>query len=208
MSSGGDVQRFVSSALLGKFKMSERCEQYLDLLEQENRKANLVSRETSRSDLRRLAAESLLPLEVLPGVNPSRYLDIGAGGGLPSIPLLLALAEADRSPQRAVLVERRQKRAGALRRMLVALDLHAGLIAQDFDAREVGGPFDLVTVRLVRLTKRLLKNIGRVLAPDGIFVHFAAPSGAGAASDWAVRQYLFSFDTESVSKTLSVYRRK
>src|SRR5512140_2142193 len=82
---------------------------YLELMK-ENAKVNLVSRETSREDFDRLFAESLLPLDIISSGKFTGYLDIGSGGGIPAIPLLIS----GRVSGSIVLVERTQKKAAAL----------------------------------------------------------------------------------------------
>ena len=51
--------------ILNRFDPSNRRQAYFDLLLKENRRVNLVSRETSHDHLVRLTAESLLPLSLI-----------------------------------------------------------------------------------------------------------------------------------------------
>ncbi len=112
---------------LGVINVAEILERYLDrqeldkyfsVLMEHNSRVNLVSRETSRDKFDRLVAESLLPLDQL--VLPvDGYLDIGSGGGFPSLSILLSglISEG------GVMVERTGKKAQALRSMLTELGL-------------------------------------------------------------------------------------
>lgn len=201
------VQRFTTDDLLRRFDPAARCEHYLDLLAKEGRRHNLVSRETSRAELRRLVAESLIPLALLTDIVPHSYLDIGSGGGLPSLPLLIALSQLGSCPSRSVLVERTQKKASALRRMLIALELRAEIVPCDFAPSAVSGPFDLVTLRLVRLTPDLQAAIAQAIAPGGALVHWAAIDTIGPGADWDIREVPFSIDSENVTRTLTILRK-
>ncbi|MEA1980280.1 MAG: RsmG family class I SAM-dependent methyltransferase, partial [candidate division Zixibacteria bacterium] len=73
--------------ILSKYNLTDKVETYFQLLKKENRNLNLVSRETIESGLVELAAESIYPLEYIQNNNIDNYLDIGSGGGFPSIPI-------------------------------------------------------------------------------------------------------------------------
>jgi 16S rRNA (guanine527-N7)-methyltransferase len=164
-----NIQIVDPTSFLEQVDPEKRLIPYFDLLRSENRKINLVSRETlgpdsgDNSSLQALAAESLLPLAQPEIGNISRYLDIGSGGGFPALPIMIT-----RQIDNVILVERTQKKAGALRRMLV-LGLTATIEAKSFDEITFDGRFDLVTLRLIKLTPRLLKAIFRCL-DDGAFL--------------------------------------
>jgi len=121
------------------------------------------------SGLTRLAAESLIPFELLDRRSYDRYLDIGSGGGFPSIPILLT-SEINQT----TLVERTQKKAAALRRMSDAMNLNiqiAPVTLEDLPRSDVH--YNLITMRLVRLTSRLLRRIIPRLSPGGVFIYYA-----------------------------------
>lgn len=195
------------SELLKRFDPKNILERYYLLLLQENERVNLVSRETAKgsglcrveapvllpkleiagrtapgSALRLLAAQSLLPFEKLDLDEIDNYLDIGSGGGFPAIPILLTR----RINQTCLLVERTKKKAGALRRIFLALDLKATIISQSFEELSLDPVFDLITLRLVKLTPPLFQRIYSVLRPGGYFVNYAVPdfdlTGEGADS--------------------------
>lgn len=156
--------------ILRRFDPDGRRTTYFDLLLSENRRVNLVSRETSTDDLTRLTAESLLPLSLLPAPSHS-YLDIGSGGGLPAVPVLLS----GRVQGTACLIERTQKKASALQRILLALDLRATVLADTFEQARIQTAFDLVTMRLVKLNRTLLNRVIDLLEPHGHFVYWGIP---------------------------------
>ncbi|MBE9486173.1 MAG: class I SAM-dependent methyltransferase [Chloroflexi bacterium] len=191
--------------LLGRYDPQNKLERYYELLLQENEKINLVSRETAGSSscraealvllpdagpvgrttpgsaLRLLAAQSLLPLVKIDLGEIDNYLDIGSGGGFPAIPILLT-----RKVKRASLVERTGKKAAALRRILLALDIKATIIDRSFEEVSLERAFDLITLRLVKLRSQLFNRIFFLLRPGGYFVYYAAPNfdltGKGADS--------------------------
>ena len=162
---------FSAEELLKQLDPQGRLDLYCDTLKAENQKINLVSRETIESGLDTLIAESLLPLQVLGRLQINNYLDIGSGGGLPALPILLTSEIG-----RAVLVERTGKKAQALRRILRQAELpddRIEIINSTVEDVTLEPEFDLITMRLVKLTPKLLKKITGLLAPDGVFVYYS-----------------------------------
>ena len=186
--------------ILKRFDPENRIETYVDLLLEENRKINLVSRETSRDDLRRLTVESLVPLTLLE-LPVGRYLDIGSGGGLPSIPILLAGAVSGES----LLVERTQKKAAVLRRILLELGLFAEVTPSNYEETRSRGKFDLATIRLVKPTKPLLRKIHSELNEDGVVVYYS--SGITPDRIFDSETVTFSFPQSTQDKRLTILRR-
>jgi 16S rRNA (guanine527-N7)-methyltransferase len=186
--------------ILKRFDPLNRLETYFDLLLEENRKINLVSRETSREDLRRLAVESLVPLNLLE-LPVGRYLDIGSGGGLPSIPILLAEAVTGESR----LVERTQKKAAALRRILLELGLSAEVVPSNYEETRPRGRFDLVTIRLVKPTRPVLRKIHSELNDGGIVIYYS--SGITPEKSFASEIVSFSFPQSTQYKQLTILHR-
>jgi len=165
--------RLDPDTLFEEFSCRDRIEQYLDLLLEENQQLNLVSRETSRDDLRRLAAESIFPLKSIES-GAGSYLDVGSGGGFPSIPIMLALEGAVTSPQ-TTLVERIGKKAAALQRLVSGLDLEPNVINMTLEDIKPPGSANLITIRLVKLTDKLLAVASRWLKPDGCILYYSQP---------------------------------
>ncbi|MFH1373542.1 MAG: RsmG family class I SAM-dependent methyltransferase [bacterium] len=160
--------------LLKKYDPDGRLDQYYQLLLQENQRVNLVSRETVKTgliELRKLAAQSLLPLEKVVPAKIVNYLDIGSGGGFPAIPILLTHPAI----LSCRLVERTQKKAAALSRIVSGLDLNALVISDNFEDLSLKPIYDLVTLRLVKLTPKLLRRILTVLTPEGCLIYYSVP---------------------------------
>ena len=75
MSANDSIQCFKSAEILSEFGLEKDLEAYLDVLFEYNKKINLVSRETSRSAIIRVAADCLIPFKF--SQPPSgRFFDI------------------------------------------------------------------------------------------------------------------------------------
>lgn len=159
-----------SQELFAKYLHPHQVDRYFQYLMEENRKVNLVSRETKREDFDRLMAESLLPLEVLDQGFGS-FLDIGSGGGFPAIPLLMS----ERVFGETILLERTQKKAAALQKILGELDLPATVLDKDYEHFQLPSKFDLITLRYVKLTSKLLARLAGHLSDGGVFVYYSTP---------------------------------
>jgi 16S rRNA (guanine(527)-N(7))-methyltransferase RsmG len=189
------------SSIISKYDPSHRIDQYFDLLMAENQKVNLVSRETSRVEFDRMVAESLLPFEVLEAPHNS-YLDIGSGGGLPAVPILLT----QKVSGNICLLERTQKKASALQRISSALQINATVLARTFEEFRTNLRFDLVTLRYVKLSKPLLLRILEVIADDGLFLYYSSPTFS--TKEFDTRVYSFTNPQDGAVKRFSVFRRK
>ncbi len=159
---------FTPQTILAKYDPESKIKQYLTLLKAENQKINLVSRETSDADLERLAAESLLPFEAIGHCSFNSYLDIGSGGGFPAFPILMSSKIG-----KATLIERTKKKAIALGRMAGNLGLKIKVLDSNFEECQISEKFDLITLRLVRPTKPLLKKISQLLKTGGTLVYYS-----------------------------------
>jgi 16S rRNA (guanine527-N7)-methyltransferase len=199
--------------LLKRFDPQNKLERYYQVLLQENEKINLVSRETGGArfmnkdiftGLKKLAAQSLLPFEKTNIAEIDNYLDIGSGGGFPAIPILLTR----KINQTCLLVERRKKKAGALRRILLALDIKATIIDRSFEETSFEPVFDLITLRLVKLTPQLFNRIFFLLRPGGYFVYYAAPDFdlTGKSADGVTYHHSISFG--EATGRFTIFRKK
>jgi len=155
--------------IISRFDQDNLLPTYFKLLLDENKKINLVSRETAEGSLYHLAAESLLPLTTIKLKENASYLDIGSGGGFPAIPVIITQNLASAS-----LVERTQKKAAAMRRMLLALKKRVDIQPVSFENFKADSEsFDLITLRLVKLTNQMLAQILPLLKPDGTFIYYS-----------------------------------
>jgi 16S rRNA (guanine527-N7)-methyltransferase len=142
-------------------------ESFSALLKKWNAVQNLVSRETENALWARHVLDSL---QVLPLLRPSdqRFLDVGSGGGLPALPLAIALKGG---PARFTLVEPIGKKVAFLRQVIRELgltaDVHAGR-TDSFDSRETldGASFDVITSRALAALPLLLELIHPFFGPE------------------------------------------
>lgn len=138
-------------------------ESFAKLLRKWNAVQNLVSRETEAALWERHILDSL---QVLPLVRPgyARFLDIGSGGGLPAIPLAIALKGGRAQFQ---LVEPIGKKVAFLRQAIRDLGLNAAVHAgrsDSFDSRETR--YDVVTSRALAALPMLLGLIHPFFGPE------------------------------------------
>lgn len=153
---------------------------YLGELFKWNRKMNLVGAGGWRRAMAELVADSWRLADFLNKLDlPAEplSLDIGAGAGLPGVPLRLFWRAGE-----YVMVEPRQKRAAFLNFILSRLDLPETRVVNS-RAEDLGPEFknaDLVLGRAVRPWPEFLRMCGGLLAPGGRCVVFAgAPAPGG-----------------------------
>ncbi len=144
-------------------------ESFAALLLKWNAVQNLVSRETEKAVWDRHIIDSLqlLPLieRPLAGLNA---LDIGSGGGLPAIPLAIALKG---SGVQFRLVEPIQKKVSFLRTAIRELQLPATVFAgrvEQLDSR--GTPVDLITSRALTEVHALFTLIHPFFGPETVAI--------------------------------------
>ena len=193
-----------SNAMLDRYSLREKLNNYLDLLIAENQRINLVSRETSRDGLMRLAIESLAPLSIesLYALifKAATYLDIGSGGGLPAIPLLLVRPE-----MRTVLYERRQKKARALQRIARELGIVADVMAVDFESDVLlDAKYDLITIRYVPLIEKILNKCISVIAPGGALLYYGSIEDISKNSKWRASECCYRVTDSQEPQHLTV----
>ncbi len=188
--------------ILQKHGKNGSLDAYLSLLTLENEKINLVSRETSAADLKRLIAESLVPFEKLELKTVNNYLDIGSGGGLPAIPIIIT-----KNPPESVLIERRNKKASALRRISLELKIKPVVIEQTFEDIVFDKTFDLITVRLVRLSGPILKKISEILSHSAVFIYYGAFQSAKCPPELSYTIYSYAIGDDSAAKAFTLFRK-
>lgn len=120
-------------------------ESYAQLLRKWQAIQNLVSRETLNAVWTRHFADSLQVLPLLHETDRN-FMDLGSGGGLPAIPLAIALKG---SSQRFTLVEPNSRKVSFLRTVARELGLAVtveGRRSDQIDSRETPAP-DVITSR-------------------------------------------------------------
>lgn len=106
----------------------ERLAVYYEIIQEHNPILHLVAPCSAEEFATRHILESLTMLEFLP--EGSRFADVGAGAGLPSIPCLLA-----RDDLEGILIESKEKKAGFLAQAVSKLlrPGRADVIARQFE---------------------------------------------------------------------------
>jgi len=182
-------------------------DRYFDLLRIENKRKNLVSRETIESGLDRLFAESLIPFGIAPELaglgSLGHYLDIGSGGGFPSVPILLT-----RTAERPLLIERRKTKGAALNNIIKQLAIQAELSSMDFGREKPSGRFDFVTMRLVRLTTPILKSVLGLLSETGVFLYYSQVDQSVAIPSARAKVYQFTVENSQNHKSFTVITKQ
>ena len=159
-----------------------KLEAYFKLLTAWNTKMNLTGldlAEQSPAAIDRLLVEPLVASKHV--TSPvTRMIDIGSGGGSPSIPLALALS----SPH-LMLVEAKARKSVFLREALRALEMsEAEVVTSRFEELLARPPLheahELLTLRAVRLEGAILMNLQAFVRPGGELFLFRASSGSEA----------------------------
>ncbi len=157
----------------------ELLQHYLDLLYQANSRLNLTR--VAPADAWERHIEESLDLLPLRDWSPGeRVLDLGSGGGLPGIPLAIAVAGLE-----VILLERNHAKAGFLVECVAQLGLGSVSVeasdAADY-ARRQDAPLPAVLIsRAAVAPGRLLRLGGPLLAPGGEgLVHVADSLGLDA----------------------------
>lgn len=142
---------------------------YVALLAKWNKAYNLTA---VRDPVEMVIRHLLDALTVLPHLPPGRVLDVGAGAGVPGIPLALA-----RPSLELVLLDSSAKRTRFLLQAVAALGLdHATVVHSRVEDYRPGSPFDVVIARayaaldvLLGQVRPLLASGAAVLAMKGLF---------------------------------------
>lgn len=142
-------------------------ESFAALLRKWNAVQNLVSRETEKDLWERHIVDSLQVLPLIENPSPN-VLDVGSGGGLPALPLAIALKG---SGARFTLVEPVGKKVAFLRTVIRELQLpatvHAGRV-EEIDSRETS--FDLITSRALADLSGLFTLVHRFFEPETVAI--------------------------------------
>ncbi len=188
--------------LIDKYNLNESMVHYQSLLAEENKKINLVSRETIDKGMIELVADSLIPFEKVDGLTCKRYLDIGTGGGLPLVPIIISFPV-----QEITFIERRQKKAAAVSRILVGLSKQAEKFAETFENYKTDKKYDLITLRLVKLTPKILKMIVKLLSPDGHFIYYFTPEFDSKIDHISGVRYCYSLSSKNTTKSFTIFKK-
>jgi 16S rRNA (guanine527-N7)-methyltransferase len=134
-------------------------QRYAELLLDWNRAVNLTGARTLEEILAQIAAGDVLL--AMPWTGIGRVIDIGSGGGLPGIPLALAMAQAH-----FTLLEANSRKAAFLEHLAATLNLTNVAVATG-RADELG--------RQPELREQFDRAISRAAAPPAVLLELALP---------------------------------
>jgi 16S rRNA (guanine527-N7)-methyltransferase len=161
-------------------------DRYADLLILWNRTHHLTALRTRAAIGRGLFLDSLLFRGLLPS-GPKRVVDIGAGAGIPGVPLRIADHEIS-----LTLVESRRKPVSFLHALardlqLTQVEIHHGRAeALTAEVPELSDKCDFVVSRAVRLDSDLIDLAMKLLRPGGALLTSGPPSGVSPPHvDWS-----------------------
>jgi 16S rRNA (guanine527-N7)-methyltransferase len=154
--------------------------QYLELFLRWNQVHRMTALESPAAIVRDLFIDSLLFLKALPPRRPLAVVDIGAGAGIPGLPMRLA-----DSSLALCLVESKRKRVSFLRTVCRELDLAEVAVVEgraeavttrvDPDLRAA---FDVAVARAVASIEHLEPLAMPYLKPGALLIVSAAPAAA------------------------------
>lgn len=166
---------------------------YQDMLIHWNKALNLSGCQDAFSFLRDLVQDSFFLVRFLEDLFSQRAwaspstADLGAGAGLPSIPLRIFWRQGE-----FALVERRQKRALFLANVLARLNLFQ-TSAHCCDARDFlasRAPFQCILSRAFMPWREMLSFAAPWLAPDGFIVFMASRQPPESVPGWKLEASL------------------
>lgn len=149
-------------------------QRFLELLEEENSKQNLIRYQTKEELIKKHLEDSLLPfnggkIQPLTG----SILDIGSGGGFPAIPLAITFPNAA-----FTLIESEGKKANFLKKVALNLDLsNVSVINQRVEdyTRVNREYYDFCTMRAVAATRISLEYAAPALKVGGEVILYKGP---------------------------------
>lgn len=154
-------QGLVGLALGLSTTQQERLLQYLVLLEKWNQVYNL----TAIRELNKMVASHLLDsLSVVAFLAGKNILDVGAGAGLPGIPIAVAKPQCQ-----VTLLDSNHKKAAFLRQAVAELALkNANVVCERAESWIAPAGFDVIISRAFSDLGEFVSVTGRLLASDGV----------------------------------------
>lgn len=139
---------------------------YYRYLIEENKKLNLTAI-TDKEDVYRKHFYDSIVLGNYIDFNQKEVLDIGAGAGFPSVPLLLV-----HKTMSLTIVDGLNKRISFLERLAERLDIHINLIHGRAEDLALFNHYDVVMARAVAKLNILVEMALPLLKMNGVFVAF------------------------------------
>lgn len=157
--------------------LAKQAASYFDLLFRWNETVNLTALANGEEAVDRLVVEPLVAARHLPDTGV--LLDVGSGGGSPAVPLKLA-----HPGLRLVMVESKTRKAAFLREVIRQVGMESASVEASRLEELVSRPdlhrvADVVSVRAVRVDRRLLQRLRAFMRPGGEVALFAGPGAGG-----------------------------
>lgn len=186
-----------------------RLETYVELLQRWNKRINLVSSASLTDAWARHMADSAQLLALAPNGTRS-WIDLGAGAGLPGLPV--AALAAEKSPcLRVTLVESDRRKAVFLGMAARAMGLNIGIDTARIESLPCRG-HDVVSARALAPLPRLCRLAYKFTRPGSVLLF---PKGAKldselttARSDWHIRLDRIASRTDSDAVILKIVELK
>ncbi len=145
---------------------------YVDLLMEENKTVNLISRRVEKEDIwLNHILDSLLPLGKME-LTGKTVLDFGTGGGLPGIPLKIVYPGCY-----MYLLDSKQRKVEALKKIIKKLDLQDCLAIcsrVEFLDKSWHSYFDVVVSRSVKIEEKYWQNLCDLSNRSGVIYLYKA----------------------------------
>jgi 16S rRNA (guanine527-N7)-methyltransferase len=138
-----------------------------DLLAEANKATNLVGRSTMDDFWRRHALDGFQLIDHAPR-DGLRWLDFGAGAGIPGLALALAMKDRGLSGSELIMVESVGKKARFVQTTIAATGAPARMENCRVEAMDRSRKFDVITARAVASLDKLLWYGYPLLKSDGL----------------------------------------
>lgn len=160
-----------------------RLAEYVELLLRWNRRVNLTALDDTDDGLDRLVIEPLLAARYVPD-DAESAIDIGSGGGSPALPIKIA-----RPGLFVRMVESRGRKSAFLREAVRRLGLADVVVESSRHEALRGRPglregHDVLTVRAVRVDRRVVDDLQGFVRPGGRMLVFGAAVRVGTGQQW------------------------
>lgn len=150
--------------------MSELFEIYFNELVDWNNNKHKLTGHTEKEDVyNRLFKDALLSFESF-DLNNKKILDVGAGAGFPSVPLLIENESID-----LTIVESMKKRTDFLEHLRSKLGIEFNIINERIEETDLKDEFDIVTARAVARLNILLEITIPYLKIGGLGIFVKGP---------------------------------
>lgn len=170
--------------------MAEKINSYIRELEMFNNAYNLVNAKDRDEIISAHILDSLAGAKIIARLANATVADIGSGGGLPGIPLAIALPDLQ-----FVLVERMAKRCAFLENVSAVLSLKNVRVVQSELERVPSDEFDVTTFRAFRpLDEHFVKQLLRVTKHGGTLAAYKARRDAIETEMSAIKNIVPLYD--------------